>query len=203
MPAAGNQRIRPVIGGIQIAGPTANGTLGLVYQNQLFATAGHVVGEPDSFVGQPDQPNMMGRVIDNYVQDGVDIALVEVLVGVPATVLTIWTDQNTTTPVTFTTELPEEGEILWLQGALSGKISCSVYLNNVDITEPISGQQLTNVVLLNLDVQTQPGDSGAPVVGEGTNACYGVYGGRVVVGGVTYGWCTPFDNLEWDKKKLL
>jgi len=170
-----------------------------VYADDLFATAGHAVGQPDSFVGQPGEADMMGQVVENFLANGADIALVRVLVGVNATEDTVWVDVNSTQAVTFANqERPEEGELLWLQGAQSGLVECSVYLTDADIVEPNSGEHVNNVVLLNLGVQTQPGDSGAPVTGQGTNLCYGIYGGRVVVEGVTYGWLTPFENLEWD-----
>jgi hypothetical protein len=203
MPAAGNLRLRPIIGGLQTAATgqhaTLYGTLGLVYEAGYFATAGHAVGEVDSFVGQPGTDDMVGRVESNFLSGGVDIALIRVLVGVGSTPGMVWVDPDLPAQaVTFErTERPEEGERLWLQGAQSGKVECNVYLTDVTINEPVTNQQVTNVVLLNLRSQTQPGDSGAPVIGEESNLCYGIYGGRVVYQSVTYGWFIPFDNIEW------
>jgi hypothetical protein len=175
-----------------------DGTLGLVYADGYFATTGHSVGEPGEFVGQPSEADMAGMVEANYVSEGVDIALVRILAGVTATINEVWIADGETQTVTFENEeRPEEGEVLWLQGAQTGRVGCSVVATDVDITEPNTGQQVNHVVLLDLEMATQPGDSGAPVIGEGNNACYGIYGGRVVVDGTTYGWFSPFENLTW------
>ncbi len=72
-----------------------------------------------------------------------------------------------------------------------------VHIADADVTEQSTGKKVSHVALLILSKQTQDGDSGAPVVGEDNNKCYGVYGGRVVVSGETYGWFSPFDNLTW------
>ena len=204
MPAAGDQKVRPILGGIKIqsrAPSLLDATLGLVYKEGCFVTAGHAVGAEDSFVGQPDDPSMVGKVISNFLNEGVDMALVQVLVGVAATVNTVWVGEDANQAVTFETkERPEEGELLWIQGAQSGKVQFSVYLTDVDITEAFTGEKVNHVVLLNLDHDndTHAGDSGAPVVGDGSNLCYGVYGGRVVIDGKIYGWFSPFENLSWD-----
>ncbi|MGK8399282.1 hypothetical protein [Burkholderia cenocepacia] len=152
-----NLKVRPLVGGIKIVTRSKIGTLGLVVKyngNMCFVTAGHVFGKGDARVGQPDDANPVGDLLENFLEDNQDIAIVKVSSGVD------------------------------------------------DITVPDTNDQVKNVVLLNLDgeARTQPGDSGAPVVGkvDGKDVCYGVYGGKVVVGADTYGWFTPFENLFWD-----
>ena len=63
----------------------------------------------------------------------------------------------------------------------SGTLTGTLLEPDVDITAPETNEVVRNVVLVEFDngVQTQDGDSGAPVVGEGTEICFGVYGGRV------------------------
>jgi hypothetical protein len=197
MPPAGNQKVRPLVGGIQIATSTTTATLGLVHLDEYFITAGHAVGQPDSLVGQPDAPNTVGRVVHNYINQKTDIAIVKIVVGIQGTVNKIWSDQQDPIQVQFETEKrPAVGDKLWLQSS-RGKIQCSVQIAAADVTEPVTKQKVTHVVLLNLGPdQTQPGDSGSPVVSE-KNICYGVYGGKVVYDNKTYGWFTPFENMEW------
>lgn len=204
MAAAGDQKVRPLVGGTRLESKpsffrTLTATLGLVYANERFVTAGHAVPDVGEFIGQPENDEMVGRVETNYLEDGVDLALVEVLAGITYRLDAIWVGDGPTQPVTFETrQRPQQGENLWLQGALTGQVQCTVHATDVNINEPVSEQQLNNVVLLTLDADTEPGDSGAPVVGTANNLCYGIYGGRVVYEGTTYGWFTPFENVEWD-----
>ncbi|RQV79858.1 hypothetical protein DF160_18840 [Burkholderia anthina] len=202
---ANNLKVRPLVGGIKIVTPSKIGTLGLVVEydgGTCFVTAGHVFGKKDVKVGQPDDANHVGDLLINFLEENQDIALVTVLSGVKATANEIWTDSGKK-PVEFGSNVrPVKGQRLWLQGALSGLVSCSVAEADADITVPGTNDKVKNVVLLNLDgdAQTQPGDSGAPVVGnvDSKDVCYGVYGGKVVVSSRTYGWFTPFENLVWD-----
>ncbi|MBR8117756.1 hypothetical protein KDW67_02120 [Burkholderia cenocepacia] len=202
---ANNLKVRPLVGGIKIVTRSKIGTLGLVVKyngNMCFVTAGHVFGKGDARVGQPDDANPVGDLLENFLEDNQDIAIVKVSSGVDATPNEIWTDSGIK-QVAFGSDVrPTKDQRLWLQGAFSGLVNCSVAGTDVDITVPDTNDQVKNVVLLNLDgeARTQPGDSGAPVVGKvsGKDVCYGVYGGKVVVGADTYGWFTPFENLFWD-----
>ncbi|WP_157656175.1 hypothetical protein [Burkholderia ubonensis] len=201
---ANNLKVRPLVGGIKIVTGSKIGTLGLVMdyeRNRCFATAGHVFGPGDERVGQPDDANSVGVLLANFLQHNQDIAIVSVSRGVEATPNQIWTDSGIK-HVEFGSEVrPAKSDRLWLQGALTGLVNCSVFEPDVDITVPETGDRVDHVVLLGLDgdVQTQPGDSGAPVVGKrsGKDVCYGVYGGKVVFNKKTYGWFTPFENLVW------
>ncbi|WP_107313876.1 hypothetical protein [Burkholderia metallica] len=202
---ANNLKVRPLVGGIKIVTESKIGTLGLVvtYEGDLcFVTAGHVFGKKDQKVGQPDDANQAGVLRDNFLEDKQDIAIVSVLSGVDATPNEIWTDSGKKKVEFGSNVRPIKDQRLWLQGAFSGLVNCSVAEPDVDITVPDTNDRVEHVVLLNLDgdAQTQPGDSGAPVVGKGKDkdVCYGVYGGRVVVNKKTYGWFTPFENLSWD-----
>jgi hypothetical protein len=194
---AGNQNVRPLVGGIQIGTSTTMATLGLVHLDGYFITAGHAVGPPGSFVGQPDASTFVGRVEHNFINQNTDLAIVKINVGILGTVNTIWSDQQGPIEVRFETgKRPAVGGKLWLQSS-RGKIQCSVQIAAADVTEAVTGRKVSHVVLLDLgSAQTQPGDSGSPVVGE-KNICYGVYGGRVVYDNKTYGWFTPFENMEW------
>ena len=200
MTTAGDRSVRPILGGIQVQydGPDTplEATLGLVVApHGLFVTAGHAVGGPGTLVGQPAP--VIGTVESNHLDEGVDIALVKIAVGVPSTPNMIWTGANSTQAVTFESATrPKKGGVLWLQGAVSGRVQCTVHIADADVTEPTTKQKVSHVALLILTKQTQNGDSGAPVVGE-DNKCYGVYGGRVVVDGETYGWFSPFDSITW------
>ncbi|MGU3776239.1 hypothetical protein [Burkholderia metallica] len=203
--SANNLKVRPLVGGIKIVTESKIGTLGLVvtYEGDLcFVTAGHVFGKKDQKVGQPDDANQAGVLRDNFLEDKQDIAIVNVLSGVDATPNEIWTDSGKKKVEFGSNVRPIKDQRLWLQGAFSGLVNCTVAEPDVDITVPDTNDRVEHVVLLNLDgdAQTQPGDSGAPVVGKGKDkdVCYGVYGGRVVVNKKTYGWFTPFENLNWD-----
>ncbi|HEF5871299.1 TPA: hypothetical protein SAY52_001895 [Burkholderia cenocepacia] len=202
---ANNLKVRPLVGGIKIVTRSKGGTLGLVVKyngDMCFVTAGHVFGKGEVGVGQPDDANPVGDLVANFLGDDQDIAIVKVASGVDATLHEIWTDSGAKQVEFGSNVRPTKDQHLWLQGALSGLVNCSVAGTDVDITVPGINDQVKNVVLLNLDgeAQTQPGDSGAPVVGRADNkdVCYGVYGGKVVVGAKTYGWFTPFENLFWD-----
>lgn len=200
-----NLKVRPLVGGIKIVTGRKIGTLGLVvkYDGKMcFATAGHVFGKGDEKVGQPDDENRVGTLFENYLDRGQDIAVVKVLVGVQATPNEIWTDSGKRQVVFGSDVRPVKNQRLWLQGAFSGLVNCSVAEPSIDIRVPDTTDNAKNVVLLNLDgdAQTQPGDSGAPVVGRinDKDVCYGVYGGKVVVNSKAYGWFTPFENLTWE-----
>lgn len=215
MPAAGNKKVRPLQGGIQIEGrpgpgKLATGTLGLVIdkepsgaQRAHFVTAGHVVGQPNNndAVGQPDVSNLVGRVEENHLSAGVDIAVVRTVAGVPAEVGWVWTGDGTHITVTFAkTGLPTKGSTVELQGAVSGHLTGTVIEPDADITDVTTGEKALHVVLVDYgNHPTAPGDSGAPVLSAMSNgaSCYGVHGGSTVVNGNHYGWFTPFDNIAW------
>ncbi|WP_128842883.1 trypsin-like peptidase domain-containing protein [Burkholderia catarinensis] len=202
---ANNLTVRPLVGGIKIVTRSKIGTLGLVVKydgDMCFATAGHVLGKGDENVGQPDDANQVGALFESFLEHNQDIAIVKVSPEVKATPNEIWTDSGNKQVGFGSNVRPVKHQRLWLQGALSGLVNCSVSEPEVDITVPDTPDKVNHVVLLNLDgdAQTQPGDSGAPVVGKinDKDVCYGVYGGKVVVNSKTYGWFTPFENLVWD-----
>ncbi|WDD94852.1 S1 family peptidase [Burkholderia sp. FERM BP-3421] len=198
-------KVRPLVGGIRIVTHSKIGTLGLVVMyegDKCFVTAGHVFGAKDKKVGQPDDAHVVGELRENFLHADTpqDIALVSIAPGVEAALNQIWTNQGTRTVQFGASVLPGRGSRVWLEGMASGTLTGTVLEPDVDITVPETNEVARNVVLVEFDngIQTQDGDSGAPVVGEGTEICFGVYGGRVKHDGKYCGWFTPFDNLVWD-----
>jgi hypothetical protein len=199
-------KVRPLVGGIRIVTHSKIGTLGLVvtYEGEkCFVTAGHLFGDKDKHnnVGQPDDAHIVGELLQNFLhaEPPQDIAIVRIVPGVEAALDQVWTNQETRTVKFGADVLPGRGSRIWLEGMESGTLTGTVLEPDVDITVPETGETARNVVLVEFDngIQSQPGDSGAPVVGESNGICYGVYGGRVKYQDKYCGWLTPFDNLVW------
>ena len=211
MPAAGDKKVRPLQGGIQIvgnigSGRTMTGTLGLVIDKEdappykaRFVTAGHVVGDNYTTVTQGGET--AGLVQANHLNDGVDIAVVNVSIGVPVEVGRVWTGDDTYITVKFAgTDRPAKGSTVVLQGSVSGNVTGTVVETNATITDATTGSVAKSVVVVDYGANpTAPRDSGAPVLSSLENGalCYGVHGGSAKIQNKIYGWFTPFDNLDW------
>jgi hypothetical protein len=208
MPAAGNRNVRPLQGGIQIehqSGPTIRtGTLGLViaYEGEsAFVTAGHVVGMPEDFVGQPTHDTWVGRVLENFGDSGVDLAVVGILAGVGSEVGRVWTGDGQFVTVQFAKDArPAKGERVVLQGAVSGNVEGTVLEPDADIKDKSTGRDEMHVVLVEYAGAVTNGDSGAPVMTALADGalCYGVHGGKVDYQERTVDWFAPFENIGWD-----
>jgi hypothetical protein len=162
--AAGGQSVRPLQGGTQIqdADSQVQGTLGLVVQSVTgdtgFLTAGHVVGEPNVPVGQPDsQPqNIVGKVVaNNFIQPGTIDGAFVLIQGAAAATATVWQPGGTTLVLTGITEVPQVGTSCTMQGAVSGAVNGTIRFVNFEF----SG--LKRIALA--DYIGQAGDSGGPV----------------------------------------
>lgn len=192
-------RIRPIQGGIQIAGPRNNGTLGLILLSgdygPGFITAGHALGGSASPVGQPDDrvENEVGTVVVNgYPHNKEDIAFVRVQTGVendPLGVFGTLTDFG----VNALGSWPKKGDVVRMQGAASGESNGQVEIANANIK--VGGTELFGVSLA--DYKHQPGDSGAPVLllhGESV-VLMGIHGGSVTSEGRTLAYFTPLATV--------
>lgn len=206
---AGGQRIRPLQGGTQIteAEDDDEGTLGLVVisnQGQRgFLTAGHVVGEAGTAVGQPDLAgnNIVGAVTYNWYMGSpfnIDAAFVGLNSQVEASVYRIWT-QAGGQQVTQLEPEPEEGQLCTLQGAVSGTQGGSVYATDASVD--IDGQPVIGLSLASYTAAG--GDSGGPVVSvfeDGTVELIGIHSGEVTFetqwGGVTYSCFTQVNTIN-------
>lgn len=196
---------RPLIGGIQITARSGSktlvSTLGLpiVDNGQLaFVVAGHAVGNEGEAVGQPDLANLVGKVGWNALADGQDIALVYTNPGVQIAAAQVLVGGQAITVAMNRTGRPALGDTIYIEGAASGQVTGRIRFF-ADITLPDTGEKLFDVGVINLDGNTQPGDSGAPVLSGTIDGaqCWGVYGGKFVSSGETFGWYTPFDNINW------
>lgn len=195
---AGNQLIRPLQGGTQITDlgkDESVGTLGLVVNaNGVagFLTAGHIVDDVGTGVGQPDTANAVGVVtVNGYLSwpFNVDAAFVTIANGVTASAGVIWQSGG---PLQMTTVLeePEEGQYCSMQGAVSGSVSGTVEW---------TGVQVGNYVGLAVATYTSsPGDSGAPVYASygQTNEFLGLNSGEVTLGNTNYAVFTQVNTIQ-------
>ncbi len=192
------QSIRPILGGIQIAGPAANGTLGVVIEDATntigILTAGHVVGAANTLIGQPNTAAVVAQVRTNgYPGNGVDIAFAPVSAGVTNSPLMIY-GTLVDYEIDQTKDWPDANEAVTMQGAVSGAKNGNVVIQNANIT--FQNQALNGVSVANY--ASAAGDSGAPVMnidGE-TVTLLGIHGGRVQITGVWYSWFTPIATIE-------
>ncbi len=211
MPAAGNTQVRPLLGGTQIesrngTGTVRTGTLGLPLvlngDEMCFVTAGHCLFDAGTSVGQPVHGSAVGTVQANHLAAGADIGIVRVAGTVAIAAAQVWTGAGSSITVRAAfSGLPTRDQPIVLQGAVSGTLRGTVVAPEADINDADTGQRVTNVVLVRWGggATSAAGDSGGPCMDDLLDGatCWGVYGGRAVVQGVTYGWFTPFDNIEW------
>jgi hypothetical protein len=197
-------KVRPIQGGTRIAGPTKDGTLGLVV-NDLdsgkagFLTAGHVVGEQYTLIGQPDRGNVVGMVNLNTFKpnSSEDIAFAHVSVGVQFALKTIWRPDNTSFQIEIMPTYPDKGQKVKLCGVRQEQEGTVVYENaNVEVVEGGVKLQLKGVSLATYP--SQPTDSGAPIVSADRKEIewLGIHGGSVKVDGNWYAWFTPLATIN-------
>lgn len=199
------QKVRPVQGGTRIAGPTKDGTLGLVVRNLDtgkigFVTTGHVVGEQYTLIGQPDRPNIVGLVQLNTFAPGAttDVAFANVSAGVEAALETIWRPDGSSFKINVKSAYPDEGQRVKLCGVRPEQQLGTVFKANVDVDVEEDGVpvKLKGISLANYP--SQPSDSGAPIVSTDRPEVewLGIHGGSLVIEGQRYSWFTPLATIN-------
>lgn len=201
------QRVRPLQGGTRIAGPTKDGTLGLVVKNlntgvMGFLTAGHAVGGQGTTVGQPDTNpnNAAGRVHINTFTAGsvTDIAFANVLPGVEFAEETIHRPDGSSFRIAVMSAYPDEGQQVKLCGMRAEQqVGRVVYPNvNIDVVEDGIPVQLKGVSIATYP--SQPIDSGAPIVSVDREEIewLGIHGGSILIKGERYAWFTPLATIN-------
>ena len=203
MPHAGGTKIRPLQGGIQIEGKPATGTLGLVVElegKKYVLTAGHVVGETDTLVGQPTHDVVVGKVEENFLTENIDIAQVKVSMGVDAAVGRVLTsDTSHITDVFEHQTRPKKGDTVYIQGKESGALKATVEMEDADITTT-TGEKISHACVVRFtDGVPTTGDSGAPVLSKLADGalCWGPHGGKVKLQTETLDWFSPFECVKW------
>jgi hypothetical protein len=198
---AGNQTIRPLQGGTQISSSAGKATLGVcAYRAQTgklgFLTAGHTVGGEHDLVGQADKDNLAGQVTLNAYANHIDIAWVDILMGIKATPFLVWTSSGGYTITKILSDDPEKGWDCSMQGAQSGsqagKISKFINMTAHKGEHAVNGVTMATYASVG-------GDSGGPVVVFGTgNAVLllGIHNGRATVEDVDYAYFTQASTFH-------
>ncbi len=195
-----------LVGGMLIKNAMGkHGTLGLVTRrvkdnkDQLgFLTAGHVFVNP--LVEASDTNTVIGMVELNPYKDSasaVDIAFVEIAVGVVYEEGLVRMSPNDAYKITEQINVPLQNQEVIMQGGRSGTQKGVVIYPNVDIT--FEGVKLHNVCLATY--ASDPGDSGAPIFyitnqQEKKASLVGIHGGKIQHDGQLHSWFTPLGTIE-------
>lgn len=199
---AGGQKIRPLVGGIQLQTSLGKSTSAIcAYRKQTgrlgILTCGHAIEDQYSIVYQPDSSNLVGLVDVNLYARNIDAGFVNISAGIPATVFQVWTASGGYAVTGILLTDPVQGSSCEVQGAQSGTLT-GVISSHINITV-MKGTHAINGVTLATYIGAD-GDSGAPVVQKSgaTVTLIGVHCGLVTMASTNYSYFTQCSTFHAD-----